>query len=197
MINKIPIVISTVLLLTSCSKSDTKTTYVGQSNNEQLLARISELESENNQLKKELEQYKGISEETTSNKTTSPEEQQPEQTTTSNNKLIGGDEKGAGTINLSTPGGEGPQVTLIVDSETTMSSIGFLAKNVEVDGNAPTTVYVDGQENNILQLSNDSSHQGTLTLEGEQLKPGTHNIEVIQEIDGQQTFYRLLTYEVK
>ena len=78
-----------------------------------------------------------------------------------------------------------------------MSSIGFLAKNVEVNGNEPTKVYVDGQENNILQLSNDSGHQGTLTLEGEQLKPGTHNVEVIQEINGEQTFYRLLTYEVK
>ncbi len=197
MIKKVPIVISAVLLITSCGKSDTTPKNVDQSNNDQLLARISELESENNELKKELNQYKRISEETTPDEPIPAEDQQAKQTTSSNNKLIGGEEKGAGTINLSTPGGEGPQVTLIVDPKTTMSSIGFLTENVEVDGNAPTTVYVDGQENNILQLSNDSGHQGTLTLEGEQLKPGTHNVEVIQEIDGQQTFYRLLTYEVK
>lgn len=78
-----------------------------------------------------------------------------------------------------------------------MSSIGLSAENVEVDGNEPTKVYVDGQENKTLQLSNDSGHQGSLMLEDEQLKPGTHNVEVIQEIDGEQNFYRLLTYEVK
>jgi len=188
----IPLILLIALSISSCGKSDTATKNVDQSNNDQLLARISELESENNQLKKELDQYKGTSEETTP-----AEGQQAEQATSSNNKLIGGQEKGAGTINLSTPGGEGPQVTLIVDPKTTISSIGLLAENVEVDGNEPTKVYVDGQENNILQLSNDSSHQGTLTLKGEQLKPGTHNVEVIQEIDGEQNFYRLLTYEVK
>lgn len=192
MTKKIPIVISVAMLIASCGKSDTTTKNVDQSNNDQLLARISELESENNQLKKELDQYKGTSEETTP-----AEDQQAEQATSSNNKLIGGEEKGAGTINLSTPRGEGPQVTLIVDPKTTMSSIGLSAESVEVDGNEPTTVYVDGQENNILQLSNDSGHQGSLILEDEQLKPGTHNVEVIQEINGQQTFYRLLTYEVK
>lgn len=197
MTKKIPIVISVAMLITSCGKSDTKTTNVDQSSNDQLLARISELESENNQLKKELDQYKGISEETTPDEPTPTEDQQAEQATTSNSKLIGGEEKGAGTINLSTPGGEGPQVTLIVDPKTTMSSIGLSAENVEVDGNEPTTVYVDGQENETLQLSNDSGHQGSLMLEDEQLKPGTHNVEVIQEINEQQTFYRLLTYEVK
>lgn len=194
MIKKIPILISAALLITSCGKSDTKTTNVKQSNNDQLLARISELESENNQLKKELDQYKTTSDQVS----TEAEQPQAEDTTQQQGgNMIGGQEKGAGTINLSTPGSEGPQVTLIVDPKTTMSSIGLLAENVEVVGNEPTKVYVDGQENRTLQLSNDSSHQGTLTLEGEQLKPGTHNVEVIQEIDGQQKFYRLLTYEVK
>lgn len=197
MIKKVPILVAALLLITSCGKSDTTTDKQSQSNNDQLLARISELESENNQLKKELDQYKGVSEEATPDESTPTADQQAEQATSSNNKLIGGEEKGAGTINLSTPGGEGPQVTLIVDPKTTMSSIGFLAENVEVDGNEPTTVYIDGQENSILQLSNESTHQGTLMLESEQLKPGTHNVEVIQEINGEQTFYRLLTYEVK
>ena len=185
------------LSLASCSNDKAPNQQASNTTNDQLLTRIGHLEEENNQLKKELEQYKATTEETTQDEPTPAEDQQAEQATSSNNKLIGGQEKGAGTINLSTPGGEGPQVTLIVDPKTTISSIGLLAENVEVDGNEPTKVYVDGQENNILQLSNDSSHQGTLTLEGEQLKPGTHNVEVIQEIDGEQNFYRLLTYEVK
>lgn len=194
MIKKIPIIIAAALTITSCSKNDTTTDKQSQSNDDQLLARISELETENNQLKKELDQYKTTSDQVS----TEAEQPQAEDTTQQRGgNMIGGQEKGAGTINLSTPGGEGTQVTLIVDPKTTMSSIGFLAENVEVDDNAPTTVYVDGQENSILQLSNDSSHQGTLMLESEQLKPGTHNVEVIQEINGQQTFYRLLTYEVK
>lgn len=191
------VLILLTLSLASCSNDKAPNQQASNTTNDQLLTRIGHLEEENNQLKKELEQYKATTEETTQDEPTPAEDQQAEQATSSNNKLIGGQEKGAGTINLSTPGGEGPQVTLIVDPKTTISSIGLLAENVEVDGNEPTKVYVDGQENNILQLSNDSSHQGTLTLEGEQLKPGTHNVEVIQEIDGEQNFYRLLTYEVK
>lgn len=188
------VLILLTLSLASCSNDKAPNQQASNTTNDQLLTRIGHLEEENNQLKKELEQYKATTEETTQDEPTPAEDQQA---TSSNNKLIGGQEKGAGTINLSTPGGEGPQVTLIVDPKTTISSIGLLAENVEVDGNEPTKVYVDGQENNILQLSNDSSHQGTLTLKGEQLKPGTHNVEVIQEIDGEQNFYRLLTYEVK
>ena len=191
------VLILLTLSLASCSNDKAPNQQASNTTNDQLLTRIGHLEEENNQLKKELEQYKATTEETTQDEPTPAEDQQAEQATSSNNKLIGGQEKGAGTINLSTPGCEGPQVTLIVDPKTTISSIGLLAENVEVDGNEPTKVYVDGQENNILQLSNDSSHQGTLTLEGEQLKPGTHNVEVIQEIDGEQNFYRLLTYEVK
>ena len=191
------VLILLTLSLASCSNDKAPNQQASKTTNDQLLTRIGHLEEENNQLKKELEQYKATTEETTQDEPTPAEDQQAEQTTSSNNKLIGGEEKGAGTINLSTPGGEGPQVTLIVDPKTTMSSIGLSAENVEVDGNEPTKVYVDGQENKTLQLSNGSGHQGSLMLEDEQLKPGTHNVEVIQEIDGEQNFYRLLTYEVK
>lgn len=193
---KIAILLASTLLLAGCGKKEAKQTQEDKTA-EQLLARIGELEEENKRLREEYD----IPEEPKNNEEVVDEiaedGEKEDQAAPESQKKIDGEAKGAGTINLSTPGGEGPQVTLIVDPKTTISSIGLLAENVEVDGNEPTKVYVDGQENNILQLSNDSSHQGTLTLKGEQLKPGTHNVEVIQEIDGEQNFYRLLTYEVK
>lgn len=111
--------------------------------------------------------------------------------------MIGGEKTGEGNVTLSTPGGEGEQVTLIVDDETIMTSIDLNLENVDVDGNEPTYAYVDGKENRKMQLSKDSVSQQFLDLEEEQLIPGIHNVEVIQEKDGDQVFYRHLTYEVK
>lgn len=194
----IPLILLLALSLSSCGKDEKPSQQPPQATNDELLARIGQLEEENKELKKELEQYKGTSEEVTPDETTPVEEQpQAEQASDKGDKMIGGQEKGAGTINLTTPGGEGSHVTLIVDPNTTMDSIGFFAENVETDGNEPTYIYVDAKENSKVQLSKDSGHQGSLMLEGDQLKPGTHNVEVIQEINGEQTFYRLLTYEVK
>ena len=112
-------------------------------------------------------------------------------------KIIGGEEKGEGNITLSTPGGEGKDVTLIVDEETAMTSIGLNAESVDVDGNEPTIVYVDGDKNKTLQLSKDVQSQQSLGLEEENLTEGKHIVEVIQEKDGEQVFYRQLSYEVK
>lgn len=194
----IPLILMLAISVTACNKDQAPSQQPPQTTNDQLLARIGQLEEENKELKKELEQYKTTIEEPTPEEQTPSEDQpQAEQASATGDNMIGGQEKGAGTINLSTPGGEGSHVTLIVDPKTTIGSIGFFAENVEVDGNEPTKVYVDGQEKNILQLSNHSGHQGSLQLEENQLKPGTHNVEVIQEINGEQTFYRLLTYEVK
>lgn len=70
-------------------------------------------------------------------------------------------------------------------------------ENVEADGSEPTKIYVDGKEKFTSQLSSESMSQTSLDLEGKDLKKGMHNVEVIQEINGQQNFYRILTYEVK
>lgn len=112
-------------------------------------------------------------------------------------KVIGGEEKGEGNITLSTPCGEGKDVTLIVDEETVMTSIGLNAESVGVDGNEPTIVYVDGDKNRTLQLAKDVQAQESLDLEEENLTEGKHIVEVIQEKDGEQTFYRQLSYTVK
>lgn len=111
--------------------------------------------------------------------------------------MIGGEKTGQGNVNLSTPGGEGEQVTLILEEDTILTTIGLNLENVNVDGNEPTYVYVDGKENNKMQLSKDVISQQTLELKEDQLTPGVHNVEVIQEKNGEQIFYRLLTYKVK
>lgn len=112
-------------------------------------------------------------------------------------KIIGGEEKGEGDITLYTPGGEGKDVTLIVDEKTSMTSIELDAINVDVDGNEPTIVYVDGDKNKTLQLAKDVQAQESLDLEKDALNEGKHIVEVIQEKDGEQTFYRQLSYTVK
>lgn len=112
-------------------------------------------------------------------------------------KIIGGEEKGEGNITLSTPGGEGKDVTLIVDEKTSMISIDLGVTNVDVDGNEPTVVYVDGEKNRTLQVSKDVQSHVMLNLEKQALTEGKHIVEVIQEKDGEQTFYRQLSYTVK
>lgn len=114
-----------------------------------------------------------------------------------NQKIIGGEEKGEGNITLSTPGGEGKDVTLITEKDSLLEQIGINAEDVDVDGNEPTVVYVDGKENTKLQLSKDVAVQDSIDLQEENLTEGKHIVEVIQEKDGQQTFYRQLSYEVK
>lgn len=111
--------------------------------------------------------------------------------------IIGGEEKGEGEVTLRTPGGEGKDVTLIVDKKTSMTSIDLNCENVDVDGNEPTRVYVDGKENDTIQLSKDVMSQRMLDLDKDLLTEGKHIVEVIQEINGEQTFYRQLSYTVK
>lgn len=193
---KIAILLASTLLLAGCGKKEAKQTQEDKTA-EQLLARIGELEEENKRLREEYD----IPEEPKNNEEVVDEiaedGEKEDQAAPESQKKIDGEAKGAGTINLSTPGGEGPQVTLIVDPKTTISSIGLLAENVEVDGSEPTYVYIDGQESRKLQLSKDSMSQDSLELQGSLLDKGMHNVEIIQEIDGEQNFYRLLTYEVK
>ena len=112
-------------------------------------------------------------------------------------KIIGGEEKGESNITLSTPGGEDKDVTLITEKDSLLVQIGINAEDVDVDGNEPTVVYVDGKENTKLQLSKDVAVQDVIDLQEENLTEGKHIVEVIQEKDGQQVFYRQLSYEVK
>ncbi|MDU2374723.1 hypothetical protein [Anaerococcus vaginalis] len=112
-------------------------------------------------------------------------------------KIIGGEEKGEGNITLSTPGGEGKDVTLITEKDSLLVQIGINAEDVDVDGNEPTVVYVDGKEHRKLQLSKDVAVQDSIDLQEENLTEGKHIVEVIQEKDGEQTFYRQLSYTVK
>lgn len=194
MIKKIPIIIAMTLLITSCSKNDKSNTDLNQSNNEQLLARISELETENNQLKKELDKYETTSEQVPYEKEQSQTEQKnPQQ----GDKMIGGEEKGAGKVELQNASGNGSHITVIADDNQTLVQIGIYLEEVETDGSEPTKIYVDGKENTTAQVSKESTYTSSLTLEGKDLEKGTHNVEVIQEINGQQIFYRVLTYEVK
>lgn len=194
MSKKIPIIIAMTLLITSCSKSEKSNTDLNQSNNEQLLARINELETENNQLKKELDKYETTSEQVPYEKEQSQTEQKnPQQ----GDKMIGGEEKGAGKVELQNASGNGSHITVIADDNQTLVQIGIYLEEVETDGSEPTKIYVDSKENSVAQVSKDSNYASSLTLEGKDLEKGTHNVEVIQEINGEQTFYRILTYEVK
>lgn len=198
MIKKIPIVITVAMLITSCGKSDTTTKNVDQSNNDQLLARISELESENNQLKKELDQYRSTAGEITQDEPAPTEEQQQtEQASAKGDKMIGGDEKGAGKVELQNASGNGNHITVIDGNDPYMLQIGILFEDAELNGSEPTNIYVDAEKNDVAQVSKENMYASSITLEGPQLEKGMHNVEVVQEINGQQTFYRLLTYEVK
>ena len=193
---KIAILLASTLLLAGCGKKEAKQTQEDKTA-EQLLARIGELEEENKRLREEYD----IPEEPKNNEEVADEiaedGEKEDQTAPESQKKIGGEAKGAGNITLSTSGGEGEHVILITEDDTTLASIGFYAENVEADGSEPTYVYIDGQESRKLQLSKDSMSQDSLELQGSLLDKGIHNVEIIQEIDGEQNFYRLLTYEVK
>lgn len=181
-----------ILILTSCNNQSNKQSDQNTNSQEQLLARITELEKENKELKDENMKLKNVNSqgvEETSDENISQ--------TNENTNLIGGQSKGNGEITLSTPGGEGDDVILIVDENAFMASISINYKNVDVDGNEPTIIYVDGKQFTKLQLSKKVQGTYILTLEKDNITKGKHNIEVIQEINGEQTFYKLLSYTVK
>ena len=176
------------LVLTSCGNK----THDSNSSNEELLKRIGELEEENKKLKAQLESSSEDNLKPSENSETKPTDESQSET-----KIVGGEQKGEGNVILRTPGGEGKDVILIVDKNTHMTSIDLDAENVDINGNEPTRVYIDGKENTTLQLSKDVQSQTMLNLDKDLLTAGKHIVEVIQEINGEQTFYRKLTYTVK
>lgn len=176
------------LVLTSCGNK----THDSNSSNEELLKRIGELEEENKKLKAQLETSSEDNLKPSENSETKPTDEAQSET-----KIVGGEQKGEGNVILRTPGGEGKDVILIVDKKTSMTSIDLDCENVDINGNEPTHVYIDGKENKVLQLSKSVYSQNMLTLEKDLLNKGKHTVEVIQEINGEQTFYRQLTYTVK
>lgn len=194
----IPLILLLALSLSSCGKDEKPSQQPPQTTNDELLARIGQLEEENKELKKELEQYKGTSEEITPDETTPTEDQpQAEQASATGDNMIGGQEIGEGTIELQNASGKGNHITIIPETNNLIHQIGMIFEQVDTDGNEPTTIYVDGKENSIVQVSKEVHKASSITLEDTQLDKGMHNVEVIQEINGEQTFYRLLTYEVK
>lgn len=194
----IPLILLLALSLSSCGKDEKPSQQPPQTTNDQLLARIGQLEEENKELKKELEQYKGTNEEITPDETTPIEDQpQAEQASATGDNMIGGQEKGAGKVELQNASGQGNHITIIPETNNLIHQIGMIFEEVDTNGSEPTTIYVDGEENSVVQVSKDVHKASSITLEDTQLDKGMHNVEVIQEINGEQTFYRLLTYEVK
>lgn len=78
-----------------------------------------------------------------------------------------------------------------------MTQIGLDAESF--DGSKLSYIYVDGMLNSKEQLGDMS--QTTLTLEGDALKEGNHDVEVVQfdndETTGNHIPYKKASYEVK
>lgn len=194
----ITLILLLALSLSSCGKDEAPSQQPPQTTNNQLLARIGQLEEENKELKKELEQYKTTTEEVSPDETIPTEDQpQEEPNSSTGEKMIGAQEKGSGKVELQNASGTGNHITVIAGDDPYMMQIGISFEYAELNGSEPTTIYVDGEKNDVAQVSKDNIYASTITLEGPHLEKGMHNVEVIQEINGEQTFYRLLTYEVK
>lgn len=184
-------------LLTSCKKDKEEITTPTQ----ELMARIGSLEEENKKLKNENSDLKaqlGITDDQEeTDQTQEIVEQTEENPTPGKGKMIGGTPKGGGKIELENASGRGDHIVVIADKSITFIQVVINFENIEADGSEPTKIYVDGKEKSVQQLSKDSMSTSTLDLEGKDLKKGMHNVEVIQTINDEQNFYRLLTYEVK
>ena len=122
----IPLILLLALTLSSCGKDEKPSQQPPQTTNDELLARIGQLEEENKELKKELEQYKGTSEEITPDETTPTEDQpQAEQASATGDNMIGGQEKGAGKVELQNASGNGNHITVIAGDDPYMKQIGI------------------------------------------------------------------------
>lgn len=195
---KIIFIIAMMATLSSCDKNKEEITTPTQ----ELMARIGSLEEENKNLKKENSDLKaqlGITEDEENSDQPQDIIQQAEDNPEpkKEGKMIGGTPKGGGKIDLVNASGQGDHIVVIAQNNESLIQVEMYIESIETDGSEPTTIYIDGKEKSIEQLSVDSMSQIPLTLEGKDLKKGIHNVEVIQTINDEQNFYRLLTYEVK
>lgn len=193
---KIIFILAMIATLSSCNKDKEEPSTP----TEELMTRIGSLEEENKKLKAENSDLKaqlGITDDQEETDQTQEVSQEESPTPAQGGKMIGGTPKGGGKIELQNASGQGDHIVIIADKSITFIQVAMNFENVEADGSEPTKIYVDGKEKSVQQLSKDSMSTSMLDLEGKDLKKGIHNVEVIQEINGVQNFYRLLTYEVK
>lgn len=199
---KIIFIFAIMATLSSCDKNKEEITTPTQ----ELMTRIGSLEEENKKLKSENSDLKaqlGITDDQEELDQTqevaavddTSQEENPQ--VNQGGKMIGGTPKGGGKIELQNASGQGDHIVVIAQNNETFLQVGMNFENVEADGSEPTKIYVDGKEKFTEQLSAESMSQTSLDLEGKDLKKGIHNVEVIQTINDEQNFYRLLTYEVK
>ena len=193
---KIIFILVMMAALSSCNKEKEEPSTPTQ----ELMTRIGSLEEENKKLKAENSDLKaqlGITDNQEEIDQTQEVVQNENPIPAQGGKMIGGTPKGGGKIELQNASGQGDHIVVIADKNTSLLQVGINFENVEADGSEPTKIYVDGKEKTIEQLSKESMSQISLDLGGQDLKKGIHIVEVILEINGQQNFYRLITYEVK
>ena len=193
---KLIFIIAMMATLSSCNKEKEEPSTPTQ----ELMTRIGSLEEENKKLKAENSDLKaqlGITDDQKEPDQIQEVSQEENPAPAQGGEMIGGTPKGGGKIELQNASGQGDHIVVITDKNTTMLQVGMNFENIEADGSEPTKIYVDGKEKSIEQLSAESMSQRSLDLEGKDLKKGIHNVEVIQTINDEQNFYRLLTYEVK
>ncbi len=109
------------------------------------------------------------------------------------------EEKGSGTIYVSTPGGtseKGSIPVLYADANSWLIQIGLNAS--DFNGSSLSFIYIDGILNTKEQLANT---QTSLTLSGNALTKGIHTVEVVQyendDPNAAMTVYKSMQYEVK
>ena len=193
---KLIFIIAMMATLSSCNKDKEEPSTPTQ----ELMTRIGSLEEENKKLKAENSDLKaqlGITDDQKEPDQTQEVSQEENPTPAQGGKMIGGTPKGGGKIELQNASGQGDHIVVIAQNNESLIQVEMYIEGIETDGSEPTTIYIDGKEKSIEQLSVDSMSQIPLTLEGKDLKKGMHNVEVIQTINDEQNFYRLLTYEVK
>ena len=101
---------------------------------------------------------------------------------------------GQGEMYLSTPSGtsQGGAVPSFSASGRSLMQIGI---NTEGMDGSTCTVYVDGVENSTMGVGTNFV-QGSLTLQGDALAPGTHTVELVREEGGEVAVYKRAQYEV-
>lgn len=109
------------------------------------------------------------------------------------------EDMGAGSIVVSTPSGtseDGNVPTLFSEKDDQLIQIGLDVS--DFDGSKLSYVYVDGMEKDKDQFGD---AQSTIDLEKNDLKVGTHKVEVVQydtdKPDGNVVTYKVAQYEIK